>query len=136
MGASTFSYSCGDGHQILRKQGWKKYISNNQFNVDLSVSNGIVNSDCFNTISITTGIDKNLIEKNMLIFPNPSTNNLTIETPQKATIEIINIQGQIIKTLQTTEDKTSVDISALAGGVYILKLTGEEGSVVRKFVKD
>jgi hypothetical protein len=87
------------------------------------------------TLCTSIGIKVMQVTALVNIFPNPATNNLTIETTQKATIEIINLQGQIIKTLQTTEDKTQVDVSALAGGVYIIKLNTVEGSVVRKFVK-
>jgi hypothetical protein len=88
------------------------------------------------TTLCTNGTNE-IISKNLLtIFPNPTTNNLTIENLQKATIEILNIQGQLIKTIETTEDKTSIDISNLPGGVYIIKLNTAEGSVVRKFIKD
>jgi hypothetical protein len=94
-------------------------------------SGGVVTTLCTN-VSISE-ISSN--SESINVYPNPTSDNLTIETPQKATIEIINIQGQIIKTLQTTDNKTSVDVSALSGGVYIIKLITGEGSVVRKFIK-
>jgi hypothetical protein len=87
------------------------------------------------TLCTTVVVNETQATASVNIFPNPTTNYLTIETSQKATIEIINIQGQIIKTLQTTEDKINVDVSALPGGVYIIKLNTAERSVVRKFVK-
>jgi hypothetical protein len=87
------------------------------------------------TLCTTVGINKTQARALFNIFPNPATNTLTIETPTKATIEIINIQGQIIKTLKTSEGITHVDVSALPGGVYIIKLNTGEGSLVRKFVK-
>ena len=46
-----------------------------------------------------------MVSENIEAFPNPATNNLTIESPQ-AVIEILNIQGQLIKTLATTGNKT------------------------------
>lgn len=88
-------------------------------------------------IATNVGIENNLLsEKNLIIYPNPVTNNLTIETPQKAIIEIINIQGQIVKIYPTNDTITSFDISALQSGIYFLKLTTAEGSLVKKFVKE
>jgi hypothetical protein len=70
------------------------------------------------------------------IFPNPIVDILTIETPYKATIEILNIEGQIIKTINTAEKKTSIDVSNLSSGVYIIKAKTEKGVAVKKFIKE
>jgi len=70
------------------------------------------------------------------IFPNPIGNYLTIESKQKATIEIYNIEGQILKTINIADKQTSIDVSDLAGGVYIIKAKTEKGVAVRKFVKE
>jgi len=77
------------------------------------------------------------------IFPNPATDKLTIVIANndvtlslsKGQIEISNIQGQIIRTFNTTEKQTSIDVSDLAGGVYIIKAKTEKGVAVKKFVK-
>ena len=84
------------------------------------------------------------------VFPNPATNNLTIEAPQKSYIEISNIQGQLIKTLAANQlatcpdviggkqsgNKINVDISAFPCGVYFIKIKTEKGIAVKKFVKE
>ena len=41
------------------------------------------------------------------IFPNPSSDNITIETPTRSTIEISNIEGQLIKTLAASGTKSA-----------------------------
>ena len=79
-------------------------------------------------------INKN--ENSIAIFPNPATNTLTIQTPQKATLEITNIEGQIIKTFNITNPETTIDVSGLSGGVYIIKAQSDKGVVVRKFIKE
>ncbi|MGD0709592.1 MAG: T9SS type A sorting domain-containing protein [Bacteroidales bacterium] len=82
-------------------------------------------------------------KQNLMIYPNPATNNLTIVSPQNAVIEITNIQGQLIKTLPpcgeagaTTSNKTNIDVSALPCGVYIVEVKTEKGIEVRKFIKE
>jgi hypothetical protein len=68
------------------------------------------------------------------IFPNPATNNITIETPQNSTIEITNIQGQLIKTLAANNEKTIIDVSALPSGVYVVEVKTDRGVAVKKFI--
>jgi hypothetical protein len=83
-----------------------------------------VDITCFNPVYVGMGETKS--ENKINFYFNPTTNNLSIKTPQKATVDIFNMQGQIIKTLQTREDKTHVDVSALPSGMYILKLKCNE----------
>jgi hypothetical protein len=70
------------------------------------------------------------------VYPIPAINNITIVAPQQAVIEISNIQGQLIKTLSTTSNKTNIDVSAFASGVYIVEVKTESGVGVRKFIKE
>lgn len=70
------------------------------------------------------------------IYPNPTANNITIEVLQHATINILTIQGQLIKTLITTGNKTNIDVSAFPCGVYIVEAKTEKGITVKKFVKE
>jgi hypothetical protein len=51
-------------------------------------------------------------------------------------IEITNIEGQLIKTLITSSNKTDVDVSALPSGLYFVKVKTENGMKVEKFVKE
>ncbi|MFA5782131.1 MAG: SBBP repeat-containing protein, partial [Bacteroidales bacterium] len=73
---------------------------------------------------------------NISVFPNPATNNIIIESPHQAVIEISNIQGQLIKTLAANSNKTSVDVSAFPSGMYFVKVKAEKGIAVKKFVKE
>jgi len=85
----------------------------------------------------TSGINEvQGIENNISVFPNPASDNVTIETPQFSTIQISNIQGQLIKTITTTSTKTNVDVSEFPNGVYIVEVKTEKGVAVRKFVKE
>ena len=70
------------------------------------------------------------------IHPNPTRDRLTVERPTAvpATIEVFNAKGQ--KVLSTTTDQAAVtlDVSSLASGSYLLRVTTAEGSSVRSFV--
>jgi hypothetical protein len=77
-------------------------------------------------------------EKNdsVKIFPDPATNNITIVTPQKAIIEILNIKGQLIKSIVPNNNNTNIDVSEFPNGVYVVEVKTEKGVDIKKFVKE
>jgi hypothetical protein len=83
-----------------------------------------------------SGVDGNQLSASAInIYPDPATNYLTIEMQRNAQIEIINIEGQIIKSI-ASDCKTSVDVSTFARGMYFVKAKTEDGVMVKKFVKE
>ncbi|MGD0710914.1 MAG: T9SS type A sorting domain-containing protein [Bacteroidales bacterium] len=75
-------------------------------------------------------------ESNIEVYPNPAIDNITIESPQKSTIEILNIQGQTILQQTLSQGKTIIDISTLAKGVYILRLLSNDKTEVTRIIKE
>ncbi|MFC2102463.1 T9SS type A sorting domain-containing protein [Bacteroidota bacterium] len=69
------------------------------------------------------------------IYPNPASNNITIETPTKGSLSILNINGQVLLQQEVTEPSTTIDVSTLLDGIYTLRLVGEKGVQVGKFIK-
>jgi O-glycosyl hydrolase len=88
-------------------------------------------------LNVITGMKPGIDKANDIhIFPNPVTDKLTIQSIQKSTIEILNIQGQTIRQQQIQQGKTDIDISSLAKGVYILRLCCDDKTEVTKIVKE
>lgn len=85
-------------------------------------------------ISLTTGVNEIGI-KSIKILPNPAKDNVIIEGASKGTIEILTLQGQLIKHVNVSENKTSINIANLTDGVYSLKITTSEGTIVKKLLK-
>ncbi len=54
---------------------------------------------------------------NTSVFPNPAKDKLTIECNQKAMVEIINIEGQIMSSILNSGPKMTIDLVTLPGGV-------------------
>jgi hypothetical protein len=71
-----------------------------------------------------------------LIYPNPTANKLTIECPKQATIEILNMQGQLIRVVTARSYNETIDVSTLSNGVYIVEVKTEKRMEVRKFIKE
>ena len=76
-------------------------------------------------------------ENTITIYPNPTTTSLTIQSTNQPIneIQITNIIGQIVyqQVVTANSQLQTIDVSALPGGVYFVKVNNTE---VRKFVKE
>jgi hypothetical protein len=72
---------------------------------------------------------------NIIIFPNPATNNITITSPKKGVVYISNMLGQQIKTFEKNEYNSTIDVSKFPSGIYLIKFETETGFEFIKFTK-
>ncbi|MES2812107.1 MAG: T9SS type A sorting domain-containing protein [Bacteroidota bacterium] len=91
-----------------------------------------------NVINYTfLGVDDFTDEKGFKIYPNPMSNELTIEflnNSDKLKIEIINILGQSVYKGEIV-NKAVVSVSNLSSGTYFVKLSNGQNSSVKKIIK-
>jgi len=99
----------------------------------------ITNLACYNVLicgNINAGITGYFADKAINLNPNPAKDNITITCQQQSIIEISNFEGQRIKTLIASGNKTNIDISALPSGVYFVEVKTEKEVAVTKFIKE
>lgn len=72
-------------------------------------------------------VSESELENNIKIYPNPVSESLSISAPNIAlqTVEIFNLNGQILKTF--CSDLYSLPVGELASGMYLLKVTTTTG---------
>jgi len=70
------------------------------------------------------------------VYPNPVSGVFTIDMDGKSFVEIANMQGQILRTIHTTEKLSRIDISDFPSGLYIVKLTAKDEIVRMKILKE
>jgi len=79
-----------------------------------------------------------------VIYPKPVNDILTINIARISTgsttatpkVEIINLQGQVVKSIKLTNAKNTIDVKELIGGIYTLRMITDKGIFVRKLVKE
>jgi hypothetical protein len=69
------------------------------------------------------------------VYPNPAKDAVSMEGVAGARIELVNLQGQVVKVVKVTDANAWMDVSELAAGLYTIKITTKEGTVTRKMVK-
>ncbi len=79
------------------------------------------------------------IDLGLKIFPNPTRSYIKItlnNTINDTDIELLSLTGKLIKKFKAKQNQVlSVDISDLASGMYLLKVSSDGGSQIRKIIK-
>ncbi|NTW32530.1 MAG: T9SS type A sorting domain-containing protein [Bacteroidetes bacterium] len=73
------------------------------------------------------------------VYPNPATEKIIIDAipwRKDDVIYIYNIQGQLLIMQSFQQSETDIDISGLAKGIYILKFSNINKTVMTKIVKE
>lgn len=69
------------------------------------------------------------------IYPNPSHGDVTVRVGAPATLTIIDITGRTVLPPTSVSSTSIIPHSALPPGVYLLRITADSGTVVRRLVK-
>lgn len=108
----------------------------------LSFSEGVFFDEFFISSSSTnTSIKSETIVSDIIkIYPNPFTNNTTVEIKSeianpKSEIFIYDVQGNNVYQSNSTSSNFQIDLSAQPDGVYFISIQTHEGSVNKKIVK-
>ncbi len=100
--------------------------------VTLEASNecGLIQS-CSFVVDRTLGINESNMTS-LAVYPNPTKGFITIESNRPTTLQLVSVQGQFLRSIEI-EAKTTIDLSNLSPGVYLL--IGEGNNPIR-FVKE
>ena len=97
------------------------------------------------TLKVINGLPDNVeefsLQNKFKLYPNPANNVINIEIQQAYfshdyCIYIFSIQGQLLLEQPIIQEKTAIDISGLAKGIYILKLNNKERTEAIKIMKE
>lgn len=92
-------------------------------------------------IFIQTGISALDINPEVLVYPNPATDLLYLEMKNykagKNSWKLFDNQGKLLKNKKISSNSTSIDLSGLKPGVYILNISGNREVVISyKIIKN
>lgn len=101
--------------------------------------NGNCSSDASITIVVngTIGIEE-VAQYDLLIYPNPAQNKVTIEGEAMQQIRVLNLLGQAMITakLDGQQSQATLDVNKLFNGIYLIEVTHANGErSVRKLIK-
>lgn len=97
------------------------------------VENGTlsIDGDFLKEIALnTSGIDELVLDP-VHIYPNPAQDVIFITGFSEGTIQIMDLEGRIIKE-RSISRQTSIQVADLAEGVYLIKISTEEKTITKK----
>ncbi len=122
-----------------------KIISADSLSFDLSSSDtnmyGMLTPAffCLDNISLAVPIGiKNVPAQNFAkVYPNPATNNLYVEITDADVkqVSVYDVTGKLMATQPAAIGKMSFNTATFANGVYMLRLDGQQGSAMLRFIK-
>ncbi len=116
--------------------------TNTYFGSDTLIGTGVYVFVSKIDLNVTTAIKE--IKNNSFkinIYPNPATDQITIEfnaSKQNALIEVRNVLGEILysEKLKSNTLSQSINVSEFSNGVYFVTLQSDKQKVVAKFIKN
>jgi len=116
---------------------WVKPDSSTTYILEQTIC-GNVSWDTVTVIVSPVGIESyTRNDKGITLYPNPATNMLNIESCTKFSQFIVSdVLGNVLIRQQVYNHAVSIDVSGLGKGLYFLKLVGEKGFVVKRFLKE
>jgi hypothetical protein len=112
---------------------------------DICIYNRALNSNevnaLFNGVNacFSVGVEELKSEEKIIVYPTVSLDgkfNIVNPNLENQVIEIYNMEGKIIKTFQSIDLNTVIDINFAANGIYLLKVVGKESSYTQKIIKN
>ena len=72
-----------------------------------------------------------------VLYPNPAKNRINIRSFENGpyTLELINLNGQMLKQKMIYEKLEVIDISTLKQGIYIIRLISQDNMYSSRFIK-
>ena len=88
---------------------------------------------------INTGLPQYLTENDIVVYPNPVSDQLTVSLRTNAfqvtNMAVYDINGKLVRTQVVNDNQIVMNAQTLASGNYFLRLSDGKNSVTTKFVK-
>lgn len=121
----------GNAWEQMASGEWQTYKQGDpQYDVDHAI---------YPLICQSTGIDNYILEQDVIIYPIPATDRIYIsifkEELKDVKITIIDVSGRlVVETKPNISNGSSIDVSHLSNGIYVLRLHTNNGVFNRKIM--
>ena len=112
-------------------------VGNQTYTVTVTGDNGCEGEDAVVVeYSMCVGIDEDLVNSNVSLFPNPANDlvTFTAEGSTIAEVQIFDLTGKMIYSNYPSSSRLEVNTSNYASGTYIVKVITEKDAVTRRLI--
>lgn len=135
----------GLGNATIIRNQFDYFVSDSLFPLFTHTSTSIASTMINETIGVVlsavrptadAGIDEMAKVADFSVFPNPTNDNVAvvIENFDNAKIEVVNMVGQVVKTIEPTSKSTKIDLANQTSGMYFVKVTNGTHQTTKKLI--
>ncbi len=93
------------------------------------------------TVESVLGLEDNVLDNAIVMYPNPARNLVTISNSSSILLDsamIFDVSGKLVSQIDLSDmqGEKVIDVSEFASGVYMVQITGEESSIVKRLIKE
>lgn len=132
----SFSFNSDGGGLFVLRNGEGKLIKTFEPNFGTEIGQQFIVGSGTNNIE-----DIKAEQQKIHLFPNPTANTFTLlfGTMQAAVVQVYDYTGKMViaqSIVNPTSDETTVDVSSLTPGMYLVSILTANGSIHKKLVKE
>jgi hypothetical protein len=136
IGAGTYRYGDEVTLTLNRNEDWafENWTENNEVVSEEMTYTFIITSNRYLTAHFTH--TEGLFENNLqvMVYPNPTKDNVTVESEGLSHIRIVNTYGQTVYNADHEGGQAIIDLSQMAKGIYMMHIEAGGGQAVKKIV--
>ena len=90
------------------------------------------------SVTQTTLSTNDFLSSKFSVYPNPVNNVINFSNDQNAvvsSVEMADLNGRVVKTVKVDATEGQISVNDLATGMYMMKITTDQGTAVKKIVK-
>ena len=134
-GATYQWINCNNGNTVIAGETDITYsaTANGDYAVIVTMGSCSDTSACVSLNNV--GINESSFGKNIQLFPNPTTNYLTLkieEAYKSASYQLIDLQGKVIKSNKVDGDETTIKMEGLPTSIYFLSIS-DNNQLIKTF---
>ena len=137
-GVTTYSWDFGDGTTSDEENPTHTYAANGTYEVILTVTNQCGEVETSSSFIINVNAVTEADFGNMKVYPNPASDYITISLENilgdDIQLSIIDVQGKIVTSGVINTNKHTINTTNLLNGTYMLRLSSNEASFLKKIV--
>ncbi len=78
------------------------------------------------------GIENNAF--NVSVYPNPANNMFQVEVAEESSIQLIDMNGKVLRSIENVSDRTEVHTGELSSGIYMVRIASESNTIIKRIV--
>jgi len=142
-GATIYNWNFGDASNSSATSPVHAYATNGTYTVTLIASNGTCSDTVSFSVSITVGISELQNINGVNLFPNPvsqeATMNINLNEATEIIVNVYDITGKIVAnvyngSLNAGMNTLTVNVSSLQAGIYFTVINSDKGNRTLKMV--